>query len=267
MASNIVINFFKKSTINNLFFPKIKNVNKKKNFFNFNNKCYFNSYHKYLLFFNKNLVKLNESSYSCKCLKQNFITHNKSNNEKKVLKKYFTQSLKEGTKKEKKQQKESGKLTNNVTSTSSDSDTSDNITKNKNNNTEKQFTTNIIQINNTNKTLGETEEVGEKNKFKGLVENEEDKPRVKEYMVLMFTCNICNKRSAKKFSKQAYNNGVVIVRCPKCESLHLISDQLGWFQEGKTNIEQILKEKGEEVIKKFSYNNLLEVDDLLNAYK
>ncbi|GAW83018.1 hypothetical protein, conserved [Plasmodium gonderi] len=89
----------------------------------------------------------------------------------------------------------------------------------------------------------------------------------KEYMVLMFTCKICNKRSAKKFSKQAYNKGVVIIRCPSCENLHLISDQLGWFQEGKTNIEQILKDKGENVIKKFSYNNLLEIDDLLNAYK
>ncbi|GAB68495.1 hypothetical protein PCYB_133690, partial [Plasmodium cynomolgi strain B] len=89
----------------------------------------------------------------------------------------------------------------------------------------------------------------------------------KEYMVLMFTCKICEKKSVKKFSKQAYNNGVVIIRCPSCENLHLISDQLGWFQEGKTNIEDILKQKGEKVIRRFSYNNMLEIDDLLNAYK
>lgn len=89
----------------------------------------------------------------------------------------------------------------------------------------------------------------------------------KEYFVLMFTCKKCNKKSAKKFSKQAYYNGVVIIRCPGCQNLHLVSDQLGWFQEGKTNIEEILAKKGEQVIKKFSYNNLLEVDDLLNAYK
>ncbi|SBT45614.1 zinc finger protein, putative [Plasmodium ovale wallikeri] len=96
----------------------------------------------------------------------------------------------------------------------------------------------------------------------------EDKQRgKKEYMVLMFTCKICEKKSAKKFSKQAYYNGVVIIRCPQCNNLHLISDQLGWFQEGKTNIEKILEEKGEKVLKKFSYNNLLEIDDLLNAYK
>ncbi|CDU85083.1 uncharacterized protein PY17X_1024800 [Plasmodium yoelii] len=96
---------------------------------------------------------------------------------------------------------------------------------------------------------------------------EDGKKKNKEYMVLMFTCKICEKKSAKKFSKQAYNNGVVIIRCPQCSNLHLISDQLGWFQDGKTNIEEIIQEKGEKVIKKFSYNNLLEIDDLLNAYK
>ncbi|EUD65927.1 hypothetical protein C922_03651 [Plasmodium inui San Antonio 1] len=104
--------------------------------------------------------------------------------------------------------------------------------------------------------------------IKNEVATEEGREKAtKEYMVLMFTCKICEKRSVKKFSKQAYNNGVVIIRCPSCENLHLISDQLGWFQEGKTNIEDILKQKGENVIRKFSYNNLLEIDDLLNAYK
>ncbi|VTZ66573.1 DNL-type zinc finger protein, putative [Plasmodium chabaudi chabaudi] len=131
------------------------------------------------------------------------------------------------------------------------------------NNQNKSNTTDMINI--SNKNLGdheicETETSNEET-------TEDGKNRNKEYMVLMFTCKICEKKSAKKFSKQAYNNGVVIIRCPQCSNLHLISDQLGWFQDGKTNIEQIIQEKGEKVIKKFSYNNLLEIDDLLNAYK
>ncbi|KEG03128.1 hypothetical protein YYE_02059 [Plasmodium vinckei vinckei] len=127
------------------------------------------------------------------------------------------------------------------------------------NNQNETNTTDIINISNENLADNETSSK-ERNVEDGEKKN-------KEYMVLMFTCKICEKKSAKKFSKQAYNNGVVIIRCPQCSNLHLISDQLGWFQDGKTNIEQIIQEKGEQVIKKFSYNNLLEIDDLLNAYK
>ncbi|KJP89800.1 hypothetical protein AK88_00508 [Plasmodium fragile] len=129
--------------------------------------------------------------------------------------------------------------------------------------------TDIVQLNEDGKSVssdgphGTTTDVM---KTESATEPESDQVK-KEYMVLMFTCKICEKKSVKKFSKQAYNNGVVIIRCPSCENLHLISDQLGWFQEGKTNIEDILKQKGENVIRKFSYNNMLEIDDLLNAYK
>lgn len=41
-------------------------------------------------------------------------------------------------------------------------------------------------------------------------------------------------------------SGVVIVRCDGCENLHLIADNLKWFGDER-NIEEILREKGEEV--------------------
>jgi protein import protein ZIM17 len=58
-------------------------------------------------------------------------------------------------------------------------------------------------------------------------------------MHLVFTCKVCETRSVKGMSKQAYNEGVVICRCPGCQKLHLIADNLNYFGQ-KRNLEDIL---------------------------
>ena len=40
--------------------------------------------------------------------------------------------------------------------------------------------------------------------------------------------------------QQAYREGVVIVRCPGCDNLHLIADRLGWFEDGGVDVRQLM---------------------------
>lgn len=66
---------------------------------------------------------------------------------------------------------------------------------------------------------------------------------------MFFTCKVCNTRSGKTFSKHSYHSGVVLIRCDCCNKLHLVADNLGWFRDKKVNIEDLMREKGEDVVK------------------
>ncbi|TPX37743.1 hypothetical protein SmJEL517_g00603 [Synchytrium microbalum] len=63
-----------------------------------------------------------------------------------------------------------------------------------------------------------------------------------------YTCKRCDSRQYRTMSKDAYEKGVVIIKCGGCQSLHLIADHLGWFDTTKKigTIEDILKEQGRE---------------------
>lgn len=71
-------------------------------------------------------------------------------------------------------------------------------------------------------------------------------------LLLGFTCKICNERTHRTISRQAYSKGVVLVQCPGCQNRHLIADNLGWFEpkgreDSTINIEEMLKRRGEQV--------------------
>lgn len=89
-----------------------------------------------------------------------------------------------------------------------------------------------------------------------------DVPGVKvggEKMVMMYTCKICDTRSAKKISKGSYEKGVVVVRCAQCSSMHLIADHLGVFEDPGWDINKFLKQQEGQGIKHINDENVVEL--------
>ena len=68
----------------------------------------------------------------------------------------------------------------------------------------------------------------------------------KDKLAVLFTCKVCDTRSGKQISRQAYENGVVIARCPGCDNLHLIADRLNFFGDN-WDIEGLMEKHGESI--------------------
>lgn len=61
-------------------------------------------------------------------------------------------------------------------------------------------------------------------------------------------------------NKKSYTEGVVIIKCDGCQNNHLIADNLGWFRDGSVNIEDLMREKKDE-LKKLDSADLLNIED------
>jgi protein import protein ZIM17 len=86
-------------------------------------------------------------------------------------------------------------------------------------------------------------------------------------LAIVFTCTVCNTRSAKQFSEAAYQKGVVLVQCPGCKNRHLIADRLGIFQDGHFDVDTIAAITGQSVTKIGPGDMELQLQDLVGSDK
>lgn len=68
-------------------------------------------------------------------------------------------------------------------------------------------------------------------------------------LAMLFTCGRCDTRAAKRFSRRAYETGVVIVDCPGCGARHVVADRLGWLG-APGGVETFLAARGESVTRR-----------------
>lgn len=89
-----------------------------------------------------------------------------------------------------------------------------------------------------------------------------------DHIGISFVCTAddCNTRIAKSVRRLSYEKGTVVIQCPKCEKHHVVADNFGMYSDltdGKVNIEQIAKAKGESVTR--IDDSSLKLDEFVGA--
>lgn len=90
----------------------------------------------------------------------------------------------------------------------------------------------------------------------GFSRAKQERPEQFPQMQAVFTCNRCETRQSKVFTRMAYEQGVVVVKCTGCGVQHILADNLGYFQDmtgsRAVNVEDLLRAKGEKVDNRLS---------------